>query len=194
MAVPLEGRQRGLAMGHRVVRHARALGVPQNDLSRISAAHDAALSVRVELADDDHDPRFLHPGRSALVLLIDTEERDPRVLAAAMGIDSENPDWAPDVARFGDDEVRGLIAQIPLAGADDLAERLWSAEPEACRAALAERLDHLRHAHLWPDLEERRRAHREAVSIYAPMAERTHPKLAHRFAWWCRMFGARHLT
>ena len=116
------------------------------------------------------------------------------VLAAAMSVDSEDPSWAPDVSDIADERLIGLIAQIPASGVDDLAERLWGAEPDACRAALAERLDHLRHAHLWPDLDERRRAHEEAVSVYAPMAERTHPQLAHRYAWWCRMFGARHLS
>jgi hypothetical protein len=181
-------------MGRRVVRNARALGMAAADLELIERIHARALDVRAERADDDHDPPFLHPGRSALVLLLDARERDPRVLAAAMSVDSEDSSWAPDLSDFGDGRLHDLIAQIPPAGADDLAERLWGAEPGACRAALAERLDHLRHAHLWADVEERRRAHEEAVSVYAPMAERMHPQLAHRYAWWCRMFGARHLS
>ncbi|MBT8404076.1 MAG: hypothetical protein KJP18_09475 [Gemmatimonadetes bacterium] len=194
MPVPPEGRERGVAMGRRVLRHARALGLGSPDLALIERVHARALEVRAERADDDHDPPFLHHGRSALVLLIDVRERDSRVLSAAMGVDSEDPSWAPDLTGIGDERLERLIAQIPASGVEDLAERLWSAEPEACRAALAERLDHLRHAHLWADHEARRRAHEEAVAVYAPMAERTHPQLAHRYAWWCRMFGARHLS
>jgi hypothetical protein len=181
-------------MGHRVLRDARALGLAGPDLELIERVHARALDVRAERADDDHDPPFLHPGRSALVLLIDVRERDARVLSAAMGVDSEDPSWAPDLSDVADERLKSLIAQIPASGVENIAERLWGAEPEACRAALAERLDHLRHAHVWDDMERRRRAHEEAVAVYAPMAERTHPQLAHRYAWWCRMFGARHLS
>jgi (p)ppGpp synthase/HD superfamily hydrolase len=62
------------------------------------------------------------------------------------------------------------------------------------RIALAERLDQLRHAHLWPDPERRRRAHQEALSVYSPLAERASPKLARRYAWWCSMFARKYLA
>ncbi len=64
---------------------------------------------------------------------------------------------------------------------------------ELARMALAERLDHLRHLHLEEDLLRRRRMHREAEEVYAPLAHRVDPVLARRYDWWCRMFARRHL-
>ena len=179
-------------MGRRVDRRARALGMDEAGRRLLARTHALAMEVRHGIVDDDHEPPFLHPGRSALVLLLDVRETDPWVLAAAMGIDSQVPEHAPDPDRL-DPRVRSMVEQVPGAGAEDLAERLVVAPDPVRRAALAERLDHLRHAHLWPDLEARRRAHAEAEAIYAPVARRTHAALAHRYDWWCRMFGSRHL-
>ena len=120
------------------------------------------------------------------------EETDAQVLAAAMAVDSQNAGHAPDRSAL-DPDVGALVARAPPSGAEDLAERLVVADERVRRAALAERLDHLRHAHLWEDPGARRRAHAEALEVYAPVARRTHPALAHRYDWWCRMFGSRHL-
>jgi hypothetical protein len=54
--------------------------------------------------------------------------------------------------------------------------------------ALAERLDQVRHAHLWGDMPEARAAHQEAAEVYLKMAERTQPRLAGRYTSWCRAF------
>lgn len=185
--------ERGEQMGLRVTRTARELGLVESDLERLARAHRAAMAVRNELARDDHDPAYLHPGRSALILLQDVAETDAEVVAAAMVVDSQSPEWAPAPAEIGDPGVATLAGEVPVSGADDLAERLVVGDDRLRRVALAERLDHLRHAHLWDDFDARRAAHREAEAIYAPVAERTHPVLARRYAWWCRMFGARHL-
>ena len=56
------------------------------------------------------------------------------------------------------------------------------APEEVQRIALAERLDHLRHAHLWTDRARQRAAHDVALRIYAPVAERVHPTMARRYA------------
>ena len=70
-AVDALERARGRAMGARLVREARALGVDPDALSRILIAHDLAMAVRDRAVPDDHDPDYLHPGRSALVAMTD---------------------------------------------------------------------------------------------------------------------------
>lgn len=180
-------------MGRRIVETGRDRGWIDSDLARVEGVHAAAVAVRREAGVGEHDGDYLHPGRSALVLLLDVDERDASVLGAAIAFDSEHPEWTLAGPIAADPELAQLVARIPPAGAEDLAERLVVADDRLRRAALAERLDHLRHAHLWTDAAARRRAHEEAVAVYAPVAERTHPMLARRFAWWCRMFGARHL-
>ena len=179
-------------MGRRVDRRARALGIPDDGRRLLARTHAVAMIPRDRIADDDHDPVYLHPGRSALILLLDVQETDPIVVAAAMGVDSESAAYAPERSAL-DAHVRALAEQVPSAGSEDLAERLVVADDRVRRVALAERLDHLRHAHLWDDVVARRRAHAEAREIYAAVAHRTHPALAHRYDWWCRMFGSRHL-
>ncbi len=193
MPVPVAERARGEAMGVRVVRTAQELGVGSSDLDRLDRVHRAAMQVRNAVLDDDHDPAYLHPGRSALILLQDVEETDPTVLAAAMVVDSQRPAWAPGDAQVDDPAVCALRDQVPPSGSEELAERLVTADTMVRRVALAERLDHLRHAHLWPDMDARRRAHEEAVAVYTPIADRTDPVLSRRLHWWCRMFGARHV-
>ena len=89
--------------------------------------------------------------------------------------------------------VAQLLRGVPSATAEDLAERLLLAEPEVQLIAVAERLDQLRHAHLWNDLERARSAHRVAVDVYAAIAERVHAKLSRRYDWWCRMFERNYL-
>lgn len=185
--------ERGEQMGVRVARTAEEAGVPAADRARLARIHAAAMAIRSGRAADDHDPAYLHPGRSALILLQDVGETDADVLGAAMAVDSQTPDWAPNPGDLADPGVEALALAVPPSGAEDLAERLVVGDDRLRRVALAERLDHLRHAHLWPDLDARRAAHSEAAEVYARVAARTHPVLARRYAWWCRMFGARHL-
>ncbi len=180
-------------MAVRVVRTALEAGVSEAGGRGLERLHALAMAVRDARLDDDHDPAYLHPGRSALILLQDVGESDPDVLGAALVVDSGTPELAPDLRDVDDPTVRALAGAVPASGAEDLAERLVVGDERLRRVALAERLDHLRHAHLWSDLEARRAAHAEAASVYAPVADRTHPVLARRYWWWCRMFGARHL-
>lgn len=180
-------------MAVRLVRTAQEAGVPPEDCLRLERLHALAMAVRDARLADDHDPAYLHPGRSALILLQDVGESDAQVLGAALVVDSGTPSLAPDLGGVDDPVVKALAGAVPPSGAEDLAERLVVGDDRLRRVALAERLDHLRHAHLWSDLDARRAAHQEAVAVYAPVADRTHPVLARRYWWWCRMFGARHL-
>lgn len=191
----MDARERGAKMEERVVRTAAELGVDGDGLDLLSACHRAVMRIRDRRVADDHDPRYLHPSRSALVLMQDLHEADATVLAAALLAESRDRELmvASDMLPA---EAAGAVAlrdAVPEAGGDEVAERLVTASDAARRVALAERLDHLRHAHLWSDVGLRRRAHAEATEVYLPIAERTHPELARRLAWWCRMFGRRHL-
>jgi (p)ppGpp synthase/HD superfamily hydrolase len=71
---------------------------------------------------------------------------------------------------------------------------LLASEPDVVLVALAERLDQVRHAHLWGNLPEARVAHEEASEVYRRMAERTHAQLAARYTSWCRAFGEKYLA
>lgn len=193
-------RERGAKMEERVRRTAIEVGVDAAGLRLLSACHRAVMRIRDRGVADDHDPRYLHPSRSALILMQDVQEADPVVLAATLLSESEDGELlvpAGDLAEAVEAHAVGRVLEVrdavPEAGAEDVAERLVIATAEVRRAALAERLDHLRHAHLWSDVARRRRAHAEAESVYLPVAERTHPELARRLGWWCRMFARRHL-
>jgi (p)ppGpp synthase/HD superfamily hydrolase len=200
--VPLHERERGEKMGLRVTRTAAETGLSPDACGWIGRLHDTAMTVRNEALFDDHDSRYLHPGRSALILLQDVGETDAAVLGAAIIVDSQFPELMPDEASLRDlsaveahwvEAVLELRAEIPPSGDEMLAERLVTASGRAQRAALAERLDHLRHAHIDLDLAQRRRVHEEAEAVYLGIAQRTHAELERRYRWWCRMFASRHL-
>ena len=183
-------------MADRLVRTARRVGTPEEALGLVERGHALAMGPRLQRLEDDHDPDFLHPGRTALVLLLDVEEARPEVLAAALCVESERAELRVSVAGVAEvlgEAVAEMVAGVPLPDAEDLAELLVTADDDVRRIALAERLDHLRHAHLWNDPVRRRKAHAGAESVYLPVAERTHPTLARRYRWWCGMFGRRYL-
>lgn len=191
----MTGVDRGSAMAGSVVRAARSFGVRSAGVSLLSRAHVLAMGPRVQAIDDDHHPLFLHPGRSVLILLRDAAVTEPIILAAAALTESEDPGFridARDVRALVGGEVADLVEAVPLAGSDSLAEALVTASERVRLIALAERLDHLRHAHL-RDADEawRRTVHAEASRIYLPVAERTHERLAQRYRHWCRTFARR---
>ncbi len=191
----MAGVDRGSAMAGSVVRAARSFGVGPAGVSLLSRAHVLAMGPRVRAIDDDHHPLFLHPGRSVLILLRDAGVTEPGVLAAAAVTESEDPDFRigpGDVRALLGDHVADLAGAVPLAGSESLAEALVSAPERVRLVALAERLDHLRHAHLREaDEAWRRSIHAEADRVYLPVAERTHARLAQRYGHWCRTFARR---
>lgn len=185
---------RGSAMAASVVRTARSFGVRVQDLPLLSRAHAIAMEPRVAQLHQ-RDPAFLHPGHTVLILLRDARVTDASVLAAAAVTETED-----DFLRIGmdvvrealGDEVADLVARVPAPGSERLAEDLVTADERLRLVALAERLDHLRHAHLREaDEAWRRAAHAEAQAVYLPVAERTHPRLAQRYRHWCMAFGRR---
>jgi len=183
---------RARAMKERVLREAREFGIAGEGLELVAEALERGFAPRVAALSDDHDPALLHPGRSLLILLGDTPERSPERLATAALIDSVDPRFPPVTA--GLEGVADILARAPLLGPEDRGDEdtrlevLVTAPAELTRLVLAERLDHLRHLHLSPDMELRLRLHGEASRILAPVAERVDPVLGRRYRWWCRMF------
>ena len=193
---PSEAQERMSAMRARVLRTARREGASEAGLSLIEQAHALAMEPRSLRLADAHLQEFLHPGRTALILLMDVLVARAEVVAAGMLVETERPDLRAAQERVREAlgaEVASLVAEVPLAGAEGLAEQLVVADEDVQRVALAERLDQLRHAHLWTDEARRHSAWTEAVEVYSPLAARIDPTLARRYRWWCSMFARNHL-
>jgi len=186
---------RGAAMAASVVRAARSLGMSLEGIRTLSRAHAVAMEPRAAALRDDRHPVFLHPGRSVLILLRDVGCLDPVLLAAAALVESEDRELAvapADIRGALGGDVAALAAAVPTPGDEGLAYDLVIADEGVKLVALAERLDHLRHAHLREAGRSWRvAAHREAVAVYLPIARRTHPRLAQRYEHWCRTFARR---
>lgn len=195
--MPIDDRTRGQAMVRRVGKTAERVGVSESGRRALEVACRSALRLRELRLDDDHDPHYLHPGRSALILLLDTGELNPVVLAAAALVESRRPDLRVDdvAVRRGAGEgpvalelgrALSLRAEVPPIESPDLIERLVTGSEAVRRVALAERLDHVRHAHMWhegtrvPELLE------EVWGVWIPVAERSHARLALRFRHWAQ--------
>jgi hypothetical protein len=181
------------AMAASLERAARTLGLSDADVEVVGRAYALGMKRRVG-ALDEHDPDYLHPGRTVLVLLQDVGPLPGVVLAAAAAHESGGARF-----RAGIDEVRqelgdavaDLVTSLPLPDDEALAERLVTLDEPARLAALAERLDHLRHAHLRHDPAWWRALDAEVRAAWAPVAERTHPRLADRYRAWQRAMGRR---
>jgi hypothetical protein len=172
---------------------ARAGGISEEGIDLLTRAHALAMAPRLRALDDDHHPAYLHPGRTALVLLRDVGSRPAAVLATAALHETVDEDLrvAPDVVRSElGDLVADMLVSLPLPEDDLLVERLVTLDEGALLAALAERLDQVRHAHLRPDLDWHA-LHLEVGETWLPLSERTHPRLADRFRNWHRAFGRR---
>ena len=115
----------------------------------------------------------------------------PPVFWIRAGNDLEPPDR--EVTEHVSAAVTAFRSAVPRPGSVTLLEDLLASEPEVVLVALAERLDQVRHAHLWGDLSEARAVYQEASEVYLKIAERTHARLAARYASWCRSFGAKYL-
>jgi len=183
---------RARAMAGSVERIARAAGLGNQAVDLVGRAYGLAMEPRRVL--DEHDPAFLHPGRTILVLLQDVGPLSADVLAAAAAHESEEARFRldpSDVRRELGAPVADLLASLPLPTDDDLVERLITLDEGARLAALAERLDHIRHAHLREDPVRWRSLRDEVSAAWAPVAERTHPRLADRYRAWLRAISRR---
>ncbi|HSJ07331.1 MAG TPA: hypothetical protein VK936_11530 [Longimicrobiales bacterium] len=190
-------RERAASMAGRVRLEAgAALGA--SDADRVTAAVAAALAHRDGRLLDDHDPRYLHPARTVLILLADTECRDPAVLAAASFVESVDTGLAAPgqalAAAFGASAVPELEAvPLPSLSRDRLLEDLVCAPRGPALAALAERLDQVRHLHLRPELDWHA-MHASVEVVYVPAAARIAPVLCGRFERWAESFRRRLMT
>lgn len=174
---------------------ARSHGLAEDEVSALAGAHALAMAPRVDVLDDDHHPAYLHPGRSALILLRDVGRVDVSVLVVAAlheSLDAHLRVGAEELEEQVGPAASEALASIPRPGDERLVERLLALGPGLSLAALAERLDHLRHLHvradlvdLWPD------SHQEVMEAWLPFAHRVHPKLAVRYAHWARTFVKR---
>jgi hypothetical protein len=183
---------RARAMAGSVERIARAAGLGDDAIDLVSRAYALAMEPRRVL--HEHDPAFLHPGRTILVLLQDVGPLRADLLAAAAVHESEEARFRlnpADVRRELGDGVADIIQAIPLPIDDDLVERLVTLDEGVRLAALAERLDHIRHAHLREDPVRWRALRDEVSAAWAPVAERTHPRLADRYRAWLRAISRR---
>ncbi len=184
-------------MADRVDQTAAGAGLDQSGRDLIGTAMEAAMAPRLAGFDDDHDPEYLHQGRTVVVLLDDVGFADPVALAAACLLDTRRGDLeAPDseVTEHVSPAVTAFRKAVPRSSSDTLLEDLLASEYDVVLVALAERLDQVRHAHQWGDPSEARAAHQEATEVYLKMAERTHARLAARYSSWCRAFKEGYLT
>jgi hypothetical protein len=154
-----------------------------------------AMEPRLAALDDDHHPAYLHPGRSLLVLLHDVEQLDPEALPLAALHESGEAALRAPVDRVRAELGPGVadaLDELPLPGAEDLAEALVLLDRGAALAVLAERLDHLRHLHLAPERAASWPAvHEEVERVWRPFAARIDERLTVRYAHWSRTFARR---
>ena len=182
-------------MARSIASAAVAQGLDRAAVDLVSRACALALEPRVARLEDDHHPAYLHPGRSVLILFQDVGPVPGAALAAAAVLESQDRELRLPVERVSavlGEGVAASVSTIPLPADDRLVERLIGLGADLALAALAERLDNLRHLHLredleaiWPD------QHQEVTAVWLPFAQRVHPKLAIRFAHWARTFVAR---
>lgn len=174
-------------MLRRLERRLEQAGLSADGTATILEVLDETLERRARTFGDEHF-ETLHPARTVLILLDDCDIVDGDVLAAATSIESEHPALRP--ARASD---LALLVPLPDRDGEALLEELLAGDASVRLIALAERLDHARHLHLrersvWPGF------HHDIGTIYAPVAARTHERLARRFDWWWRTFRDRFLV
>ncbi len=186
---------RAEAMARRLARTADRLGMDPDARTLVLDAFRLAMEPRLARGFPDHHPDYLHPARTALILMDDTGEADPITLAAALFAETRDLSLAVAVdalERLSPDAAR-LVEQIPVPDrTEHLLEALLALPEPALRVAAAETLDLARHLHLRPE-EEWRPAHDAARVAYVPAARRVDPTLASRLDWWCDMFQRRFL-
>ncbi|MFW5947057.1 MAG: hypothetical protein ACOCUW_01080 [Gemmatimonadota bacterium] len=186
---------RAEAMARRLDRTARRLGMAEPDRTRFLDAFRAVMAPRRARIREDHHPDYLHPARTALILMDDTRVADPVTLTSALFTETRDPTLLPDpgdLARMAPDAAR-LAAAVPAMDRPDrLLEELLALPAPGLRVAAAERLDHARHLHL-RDRAEWDIWHATTRDACVPAARRVDATLAARLEWWCDMFVRRFL-
>ena len=181
-------------MAHKLAVYAERAGVA-SDL--IVDAYTAAVSVRIAALQDVFHREMLHPARTVLILLEDTDCRSPDVLAAAAFGETEFPELRVpnDVIRthFGK-TISEMVRAVPQPHecGEELAEQLVIANDDVALIAVAERLDHVRHLH-FRDASLWRPFFVQIMDTYLPFSERANGMLARRLSRWATAFEARYL-
>lgn len=192
----MNGQDRAEAMAARLRTTFLLAGLTEDDATRVESAYRAAMALRSGELPEAH-PAYLHPARTALILFHDAGVGAVALLSAGTLVDTKNSELAvplAEIERLCGARVAHLVAEVPSpdSAGDELLERLLVAPYDVQLVALAERLDCARHVHLLP-AEDWRAEHDRVRDIYLPVAERTHPLLARRFAWWLGAFHDRFL-
>jgi hypothetical protein len=187
---------RAEAMGRRLLRTAGRLGIDQSGRETMMRAFEMGMEPRLARELGEHHPDYLHPARTALILMDDAAIADPVTLAAALVTETRDPTLAPDPRRLAGLEAAVVAVTAEVPGPDTAVDRvlevLVGASHEARLVAVAERLDHARHLHLRSE-KEWVGYHATTCATYSPVADRTHPALAGRLGWWCTTFQQRFL-
>lgn len=186
---------RAEAMARRLGRTANQLGMDAAGRGLLLEAYRLAMAPRLARGFPDHHPDYLHPARTALILMDDTGEADPITLAAALFVETRDPSLAaaPDARlRVSPDAARLAGAVSVATRTDHLLEALLALPEPALRIAAAERLDQARHLHLRPEVEWAD-THASTRDAYVPATRRVDTTLAARLDWWCDMFERRFL-
>jgi hypothetical protein len=187
---------RAEAMARRLLRTAGRLGIDEDGRDVMMRAFEIGMAPRLAAGLDDHDPDYLHPARTALILMDDAAIHDPVTLAAALITETRDLAFVPAPRRRAELGPEILAVSDAVPGPDAPSERLLEllvgAALEARLVAVAERLDHARHLHLRPE-REWIPYHAATCHAYSPVADRTHAALAGRLAWWCTTFQQRFL-
>lgn len=187
---------RSAAMARRLERTAYRLGIDDAGRQRLDLAYRTAMEPRRERIRDDHHPDYLHPARTALILMDDCRVASADVLTIALLAETRDRSLAaaPDVVERISSAAAAALARLPIPAVegDRLLESLLGLAPEEAVVAAAERLDHARHLHL-RDRAEWAGYHATTCSTYVPVAGRADHRLARRLESWCSIFQRRFL-
>ena len=84
----------------------RGRGFSADAVTLVGRAHALAMAPRIAALDDDHDPAYLHPGRTVLLLLQDVGDVPLTALCAAAVHETERAEL-----RVASDDVRRVLGE-----------------------------------------------------------------------------------
>ena len=157
-------------------------GIEPSALVSLVGRAETVMARRTATFADEHHPAFLHPLRTAL-LLLEADEVDPRAHAAGLGLDTEG-DAREEAMEHGSESDEADVAELLVAGPDERLELLVVAEPWVRHTWLAERLDQIRHLHLWAGPDRTRTALERAEREELPLAGRVGGRLERAWTDW----------
>lgn len=172
------GSPRAREMVARLVREWADAGLADADVDSLHRRAAEVMRERSARFADEHHPAFLHPLRT-VTLLAEAGELSLVAHAAALSVDTESAGGAP-VTSDAPTEVADLVGTAPA----EMLEELLMAEPWVRRVWLAERLDQIRHLHLWAGEARTAAALALAGERELPLAHREGGRLARAWTDW----------